>query len=141
MKSDGLHRLGDVPLAAWQRVLCEELLNLNSCVFCEESLTAGLDEVREKETRGVSPLEQLEVVLEELPGDVSSSAVLGDAPNQMDRVLAAHARPNAEVEGLRQQRLVRESSETRPSNPLLLFVRVCLLVESEHCIVVFSLSS
>ena len=28
MKSDGLHRLGDVPLAAWQRMLCEELLDL-----------------------------------------------------------------------------------------------------------------
>ena len=28
MKSNSLHGLGDVPLAAWQRVLCEELLNL-----------------------------------------------------------------------------------------------------------------
>ena len=68
MKSDGLHRLGDVPLAAWQRVLCEELLNLrrkplvknqsimgdlDSCIFCEESLAAGLDQMGEEETRSV----------------------------------------------------------------------------------------
>jgi len=112
MKSNSLHGLGNVPLAAWQRVLREELLNLNSCVLCEESLTAGLDKVGEKETRGVPPLQQLEVVLEELPGDVSPSAVLGDASDQMDRVLAAHAGPNAEVESLRQQHLVGCDSST-----------------------------
>ena len=33
-----------------KRVLIDDL---NSCVLCEESLTAGLDKVGEKETRGV----------------------------------------------------------------------------------------
>ena len=60
------------------------------------------------------PLQQLEVVLEELPGDVSPRTVFGDASDQMDRVLTTHARPNAELQGLRQQGLVGESSKTRP---------------------------
>ena len=46
------------------------------------------------------PLEQLEVLLEELPGDVSPSTVLGNASNQMNRVLTSHTRPNAEVQRL-----------------------------------------
>ena len=48
----------------------------------------------------IPPLQQLKVLLEELPGNVAASAVLGDAPNQMNRVLAAHARANAEVQRL-----------------------------------------
>ena len=63
------------------------------------------------------PLQQLEVLLEELPGNVSPGAIFSYAPDQMNRVLAAHARPNAEVQGLWQQRLVRESSEARPVKP------------------------
>jgi len=100
MKSDRLHGLSNVSLAAWQRVLCEELLNLDSCIFCEESLTAGLDQVGEEETGSVPPLQQLEVLLEELPGNVSPRAIFSNAPDQMNRVLAANARPNAEVQGL-----------------------------------------
>lgn len=91
MKSDSLHGLSNISLAAWQRVFSEKLLNLDSCIFSEESLTAGLDQVGEEETGSVPSLQQLEVLLEELPGNVSPSTVFGNTPNQMDRVLAAHA--------------------------------------------------
>ena len=97
MKSDRLHGLSNISLAAWQRVLCEELLNLrrkprvtkeqvimvdlDSCIFCEESLTAGLDQVGEEETGSV-PGRKKSVKLDHIPArtTITSPSAAGSSP-------------------------------------------------------------
>ena len=71
VESDGLHSLGDIPLTAWQGVLYEELLHLPGSLLPQQVGGAGLDQPGEEEAGAVPLTEQDELVLEELPGQVS----------------------------------------------------------------------
>ena len=70
VESDGLHRLGYVPLTAGQGMVGEELLHLPGFLLAQQVGRAGLDQPGQEEAGAVSLTQQHELVLEELPGQV-----------------------------------------------------------------------
>ena len=126
VEPDGLHCLGYVPLTARQRMVQEELLHLPGSLLAQQVCRAGLDQPGQEEAGAVSLTEQHELVLEELPGQVSpqpsenvrittsetgASALLllgGNAADEVDAVLSPHLVTQRHLQGLGDQNFVGE---------------------------------